>query len=141
MRVIVDASVAVKWFLLEPLSETARDLLDSEATLAAPDLVLPEIANVLWKRELTGGITGDQVAAAAAALPIFFDEFVSSVRLMARALEIARALDHPAYDCFYLAAAEEPDTRFVTDDVRLLRRLTGSAWAANATALQDWTAR
>ena len=52
MRIVVDASVAVKWLLLELLSETAQGLVDSEDTLSARAFVLAELANVLWKREL-----------------------------------------------------------------------------------------
>ena len=77
--------------------------------------------------EVRGRHRPDQIAAAATALPIFLDELVPSARLLAQALEIACLLDHPAYDCFNLAAAEEPDMRFVADDARLLRRLSGSA--------------
>ena len=45
---IVDASVAIKWVVDEPGTEHA--LLLRRDSLAAPDLLVPECANILWKK-------------------------------------------------------------------------------------------
>lgn len=50
MSLIVDASVAVKWFSEEEQSDLAETLLASMELLIAPDLVIAEIGNALWKR-------------------------------------------------------------------------------------------
>ena len=50
MRLVVDASVAVKWFLPEIHSQAANRLLNSEFELLSPDLIWSELGNVLWKR-------------------------------------------------------------------------------------------
>ena len=47
---VVDSSVAVKWYLEEEGSDRAESLLRRNARLLAPDLLLPELGNVLWKR-------------------------------------------------------------------------------------------
>ena len=44
---VVDASVAVKWLVTEPLSDEAATLLDSGVTLLAPDLLFAEVASAL----------------------------------------------------------------------------------------------
>jgi predicted nucleic acid-binding protein len=48
---VIDASVAVKWFVVEPDSPSAHQLLEAHAwgstTLVAPDLIVYEVANVL----------------------------------------------------------------------------------------------
>jgi predicted nucleic acid-binding protein len=54
---------------------------------------------------------------------------IVSRRRAARALAIASAIEHPAYDCFYLALAELRDTRMVTADRRLQSRLAATPWA------------
>ena len=59
MTVIVDASVALKWVLQEEGSEAA-ELLLLEEPLAAPDLLIVECANVLWRKARRGALTRDQ---------------------------------------------------------------------------------
>ena len=50
MSLIVDASVAVKWFVEEPDSDRARQLEFADEDLIAPDLALAEVGNALWKK-------------------------------------------------------------------------------------------
>lgn len=53
MQAVIDASIAVKWFSVEESSELARDLFvrseQGMVTLHAPDLLLSEVGNALWK--------------------------------------------------------------------------------------------
>ena len=42
---------------------------------------------------------------------------------------LARELDHPVYDCFYLALAEREGVQLLTADARLIGRLAGTARA------------
>jgi predicted nucleic acid-binding protein len=49
-------------------------------------------------------------------------------RLSSRALALAREVDHPVYDCLYLALAELKETRVVTADRRLLGKLEGTPY-------------
>lgn len=46
--------------------------------------------------------------------------------MIGRALKIARQIDHPVYDCLYLATAERWEADFVTADKRLGRKLAES---------------
>jgi len=45
MSLVVDASVAIKWFVEEIWSDAARAVLGSGEPLIAPDLVVPEACN------------------------------------------------------------------------------------------------
>jgi predicted nucleic acid-binding protein len=49
VNVVVDASVTIKWFVPEPLSDEADRLLGGGDALFAPDLLLLEFGNTLWK--------------------------------------------------------------------------------------------
>jgi predicted nucleic acid-binding protein len=101
---IVDASVAVKWVLEENGSPEAVALARQD-TLAEPEFWLLEAANVLWKRSRRGELTA---AEAGAALEILDAAPVAPIRLtdvLPEAIRFAFMLDHPVYDCVYIAAA------------------------------------
>ena len=121
-RLVVDASVAVKWVVEEAGTEEALSLLERSA-LSAPDLLMAECANILWKKVRRGELT-EQEAGLAGQLIQLADLDVQPTRpLMPRALDLAIALDHAAYDCIYLALAVENGWRFVTADERFVRKL------------------
>jgi len=126
--VVIDASVAAKWFIVEPGASAARKLVQSEGVLIAPELIIAEVLNVIWKRLIRNDLERDQVAHVPDALPKLFAELWPTVWLAKRAFEIAAELRHPVYDCFYLALAESEDATLVTADRRLIGRLAGSRW-------------
>ncbi len=64
-------------------------------------------------------------------------ELLPTRSLLGAATRMAIELDHPAYDCLYLALAEANDCRFVTADTRLLRKLgQGGRWRPPRVAFQ-----
>jgi predicted nucleic acid-binding protein len=134
MTLIVDASVAIKWVVQEQGSDQAHDLL-ARSGLIAPDLVLPEVANILWKKELRAEIDAPQRSAAIEMIRRSFDELVPTSDLVERAIELAVSFRHPAYDCFYLALAEARGGTLVTADARLLAVLALGGWSGTALAL------
>lgn len=129
MSRIVDASVASKWFFPEVGSPEAEALLAERGPLMAPDLIVAEVCNVAWKRLRSGEIAEAHATRAMAQIGHLVDVLSPLAALAARAIEIARALDHPAYDCFYLTLAEREHTHVVTADHVLLRRVAGTPWA------------
>jgi predicted nucleic acid-binding protein len=136
---VVDASVAAKWFFAtEPHAAEALALARDDPGLVAPDLVVAEICNAAWKSMRLGRIELANLEEIAATLPRYFAELVGVVALAPRASAIAAQLDHPVYDCFYLALAEARRLPLVTADTRLLAKLAGSAWSASAVRLADY---
>jgi predicted nucleic acid-binding protein len=121
MTIVVDASVAVRWFLDVPGSEKAYRLIEHEDRILAPDLVMAETASALWKAVRFAGLKPATAAEAIAAAGAAFHELVPARTLADRALAIALDLRHPVYDCFYLALALARASRLVTADDRLLR--------------------
>ncbi len=49
MTLVVDASVAFKWFAQEDGTDRALVLLEREEPIVAPDLIVAEICNAAWK--------------------------------------------------------------------------------------------
>jgi predicted nucleic acid-binding protein len=125
-RVIVDASVAIKWVVAEEGSQGAVDLR-SQFRFASPELLIPECANILWKKTQRGEITREEAIFAARLLERSGVALLSMARLLERSTSLAIELSHPAYDCTYLAAAVETVARFVTADTRLLRIIAQKA--------------
>jgi predicted nucleic acid-binding protein len=119
VRYVVDASVAVKWVVEEALSDFADSLLAEEADLLAPDFLLVEAGNALWKKIARREIS---VGAAAEALDVLIEspiEWAPSTALLRQAFDIAARLRHPVCDCLYLALAERESATLVTADDRL----------------------
>ncbi|MCC7045123.1 MAG: type II toxin-antitoxin system VapC family toxin [Alphaproteobacteria bacterium] len=137
MTVVVDASVGVRWFINMPGTEAAAALLQQEETLIAPDLVVAESCNVAWKAVRAGLMTPRQADAVAEQLPLALETIFAGIGLARRAGEIARSLDHPVYDCFYLSLAEQANCDMLTMDRRLLRRVARTPWANRVHVLTD----
>ena len=120
MKRVIDASVAVKWLAPEPDSPLAEVLLDDE--LIVPDLLFAEVGNILWKKQLRGEMTDEATRVGARFLLQVPLEVHDSAALLTDALALALRLQHPAYDCFYLALAQRVDAPLVTADRRLHAR-------------------
>lgn len=124
MSWVVDASVAVKWVIPEVLSAEADRVRDGDDAVLAPDLLLVEVANALWKKTAAKEISPREADTAFDLLRRSGIDLRPTAPLLPRALEVARSLGHPVYDCVYLALAEREGMAFVTADRRLLRRLS-----------------
>lgn len=134
--ILVDASVALKWFIAEPNADLAARL-SRENELAAPDLLYSELGNGLWKAVRSDVLTAADACDALATLPARIDLFLPSAEVFEDALAIALELDHPVYDCIYLAHAACERLPLVTEDQRLIRKLAGSVWAKHCQSLAD----
>ena len=117
-RLIIDASVAIKWFLPEPLDNEAARARSEGTQLGAPDLLFFEVGNALWKRVRRGDVTAAAAGSVARALSLLPIETYPSRLLTGAALQIACASGLTAYDSLYLATALLTDSRVVTADRR-----------------------
>jgi predicted nucleic acid-binding protein len=135
--IVVDASVTVKWFVEEEGHLSALSLLEPNLVLIAPDLIFPETANVLWKKLRRGEVTPEQAERACRALPNFFEGIVTAASLIEDALMLAKRLDHPVYDCVYLACAQQQGTKLVTADRKFVSHLKDDGLGHLAVALDD----
>ena len=125
-RVVVDASVAIKWVIEEGGTVAALELLERHP-LSAPDLLIAECANILWKKVRYKELDADEAGLAANLLQHADIEVVPTRALIEIALKLAIELDHAAYDCVYLAVALDNDWPFATADDRLRRKLSHSS--------------
>ena len=128
--VVVDASVAAKWFLPEngeALVDQAAALLDiydrKQVQFVVPDLFYVEIASAIWKAVRVGRVSrafGDQ-----ALVLLTQREFatVPSLKLLDKAFQIAADHGRTVYDCLYVALAVQTNSQLITADERLANSL------------------
>lgn len=119
---VIDASIAIKWVIEEDGTPLAL-ALRQKAKLIAPDLVVPECANILWKKVQRNELVKEEALFAARLLQSAEVELLPMRSLFEAATRMSIEVDHPAYDCIYLALAIESSCQFVTADEQLLRKL------------------
>lgn len=131
----VDASVAIKWVIEEEGTQAALAL--RHRPLAAPDLLIAECANILWKKVRKGELSEEEAAFAARLLARADVDLMPMRPYLEAATRIAVSLDHPAYDCVYLAMAEAEKSVFVTADQRFLRKVRQAASGRFSSCIMD----
>ena len=117
MTLIVDASVAMKWVLVEEGSEAAKQLIRTEM-LAAPDFLFVECANVLRTKRRRGQLSAEAAKEGYEILEAVPLRGVPIRQHAAAALSIAGDLEQSAYDALYLAVALAERSTLVTADAR-----------------------
>jgi predicted nucleic acid-binding protein len=133
LECVVDASIGIKLFVEEPLSDRAEALFgqlaaDLPARFYVPDLFFIECANILWKYVRRFGYSAtnaEQDLIDLADLPI---RSVTTAELMVEALGIALAYSITAYDAAYVALSQQVGAPVVTADETFVRRMATSPY-------------
>jgi predicted nucleic acid-binding protein len=118
---VIDASVAVKWFIAEDRAPEAQRVLTAEADLIAPTSILFEVFHALWDAGRTGRIPSNRLAELAEVIPAPFAVLTPIEHLYAAAAALARAHPLAIYDCAYLALAQREHAELVTADERMFK--------------------
>jgi len=134
---VVDASVAIKWFVPEIHADAARRLLREGIVLLVPDLIWAEVANALWRK------WRDKELAAQAVEGILRDfrryplRVHSGESLYEVAWPVAQASGRTFHDSLYLALALSNGCPMVTADLRFLNAIKGTPWALHCLWVED----
>ena len=121
--IVVDASVAVKWYIAEPQSAEAIALLaEHQGQILVPDLFVLEVQGALVRRANMQKARRDEATVAIASFAaLLAEEMVVCEHTLpadvARAAQIALDIGHPLKDCIYLALAIKNHCSLVTADV------------------------
>ena len=120
MRLVLDASVAAKWFNIEELSEEAVRVKDAHVSgdveLIAPTHIIYEVGNSICKnKQLTHEDTSDAIISL---LRLDMQLLPPTIERASRAIKIARQRRTTFYDATYLQAAEELNVALLTADER-----------------------
>jgi predicted nucleic acid-binding protein len=134
--IVIDASVAVKWVVREMAHEAALAVVDKPWTRVAPDLLLPEVTNVLRKKRKAEEITDAQVKSGLLGVKAAVERFIPSADIAGDAFVLAQELDHSAYDCFYLACALGRGMLLSADD-RFIQKCRSGGYDEFVASLND----
>ena len=122
-RYVVDASVAVKWYLPEVHDVHAQRLLSGGADLFVPDLIFSEVGNILWKRVRSNQMLEAEAEMVLQSLGALSLTVSPSWPLVLPALTIACTTQRTVYDSIYLALAVRENAIMATADEKLYNAL------------------
>lgn len=135
--IVVDASVAIKWFLPEVHAGNAAQLLQKNLQLIAPDLFLAEVGNILWKKNRLKELaleTATEILDNFKKLPINIYE---SEPLLDIAWQIATTYQCAVYDSLYVALAKTEKCLLVTADQTLINILRSTHLSSSLLWIED----
>lgn len=123
---VIDTSVAVKWFIVQPYYEHAVEILDlfeqNKCKLHVPSTIYLEFTNVLWKYKRVFSLNDEQSV---------LDKFLKldlivhdHTYLLKGALDIAVEYDRSVYDSIFIYLAKEIEGDFITSDEKLVNAVS-----------------
>lgn len=133
MRVVVDASVAAKWYVTEDHSSDVEHLIGDRFKLHAPELLLIEIGNVLWKKCRNGDMDEATALLALDDLRYRRIQYHSDLPLAKPAFIGALETGLTVYDWTYLSLAVSLACKFVTADRKFFVGLRGTRFKGHTT--------
>lgn len=137
MDSVVDASVAVMWFVPEPHSLKAKEILTQGGALHAPDLFRAEVVSVLCRKiqiEELKAAEGREALNAFLQLPV---QYHPTVDLLVPAFEIALESRQYVYDCVYLILAAQLNISMVTADKRFYKAIQKTEFKNHIAWIED----
>lgn len=135
--IVVDASVAIKWFVPEVHATAAIRILDDAFELLAPDLIFAEVGNILWKKCRLKEL----ILPTAKAILDDFKRVPLTIRsnetLLNEAWLIANQYQCTVYDSLYVAMAKVEQGILVTADKALYQHLKRSEISSHLLWIED----
>jgi predicted nucleic acid-binding protein len=136
---VVDASVAVKLYVPETHSEQTILFFSDGHELIAPEYMLVEFANIVWKKAtLLGELTELETRTifdAVQELPLAYHP---TTNLLTEALDIALTTKRAVYDSLYIALAKSQSCQLMTDDRKLYESLQRTSFAEFVTTIENY---
>ena len=138
MQLVVDASVAVKWFAEEEDAERASRLASGSEEIHCPHLLASEVGSALWRKVLRGELDLGMARARLASLARMPITWHADEALASDAIRLAFAHDRTVYDSMYLALAYRLNARLVTADLRFANTLAATDAGSMVLRLRDY---
>ncbi|RJQ20811.1 MAG: PIN domain-containing protein [Nitrospiraceae bacterium] len=137
MEYVIDASVAIKWYLPEEHSIHAARLPLLAVSLHCPDLLFAETGNILWKYVLRSECTHGKAVTILSELQALSIKVWDTSQLAVEAFDIACRTKRSFYDTLYVALAVKNDCRMVTADLKLYNSLKATPLKKHILWIED----
>jgi predicted nucleic acid-binding protein len=142
LNIVVDANVVIKAYIPETLSERAESLFikaeKTETSLSAPDLIYPEIGNILWKRQKLKELTVSEIEEISREILNLPLKIIPSKSILQLAIDIGIKYGITVYDAVYVSVAKIYETKLVTADERLVDKLSKTPLSKNIEWLGEY---
>lgn len=132
-KYVIDASVAVKWLYDEIYRDEAKQFLNFNIDLLAPEILLLECANAIRKKVILKQITTNQADDGFALLLYLQNNYGLSLFPVEKLIQIAYVISketnwHPVPDCLYLALANTEKIKLITADRKFYNKVSNSLY-------------
>ncbi|MCB2264102.1 MAG: type II toxin-antitoxin system VapC family toxin [Candidatus Thiosymbion ectosymbiont of Robbea hypermnestra] len=119
MRLVLDASAAVRLVMRAVTAERLLKAVADAAVVIAPSLYVSEVANALYKYVRAGDLDMDTALERYEEAMDLVDDFTPDRELTTEALTEAARYGHPVYDLLYVVLARRSGSTVLTLDQRL----------------------
>jgi predicted nucleic acid-binding protein len=116
VNLVLDASVAAKWFLPEAGSAAALALLEEGSRFCAPDILPLEVASAVLRKERRHEAPAGRGRQALMDLDLIGLDLTPHTGLLRRAAALSGRHRHALYDCLYLVLAQDRALPLATFD-------------------------
>ena len=134
---VVDASVAVKWFVPESHTAVAKDIMLQPGSTHVPDLFRVEVVSVLCRKIQVEELSADEGREAVTTFMQLRFQFHPMADLLVPAFEIALESRQYVYDCVYLILAAQLNIRMVTADRRFYKAIQKTEFRNHIDWIED----
>jgi predicted nucleic acid-binding protein len=138
MNYVVDASVAIKWYVPEILEHEASNFLREKHDLHVPELILPEFSSIVWKKVKRGQMLEEDAKRIVTAISIRKWRIHLHGQIMVSAYEGAKMTGQTVYDWVYLALAISLDCELITADGKFYNALENTPFKSNLKWVGDF---
>jgi predicted nucleic acid-binding protein len=137
---VIDSSVAIKWFVAEDDSATAMKILEAykhnKIRFLAPDLIYAEFGNIIWKKQIFQNFDSTDADFAIREIQKITINITPAIDSLDDTYQIAVKHKRTFYDSLYLALSVRENCEFVTADEKFYNSV--KADFPNIVLLANW---
>lgn len=133
---VIDASVAIKWFIWEEDTDEAQQLLNKLNSFYVPDIFLMEIDAIITKKVRRKELDVPDAFQKRKVFRQLPHKLIPYTQIAEFAFRLATEFPITQYDATYLATAVDYDATFYTADRRLVNSMSNTPFGEYIEALQ-----